>query len=90
MNDLEFLVLKSMAKQYPTIAAASTEIINLQSILNLPKGTEHFLTDIHGEWEQFNHVLKNGSGTVRRKIDEEFGNTISNKDKKSLATLIYY
>ena len=90
MNDLEFLVLKSMAKQYPTIAAASTEIINLQSILNLPKGTEHFLTDIHGEWEQFNHVLKNGSGTVRRKIDEEFGNAISNKDKKSLATLIYY
>ena len=55
----------------------------LQSILNLPKGTEHFLTDIHGEYEQFNHVLKNGSGSVRRKIDEEFGNTISSKDKKS-------
>ena len=58
--------------------------------MNLPKGTEHFLTDIHGEYEQFNHVLKNGSGSVRKKIDEEFGNTISNKDKKSLATLIYY
>ena len=90
MNDLELKYLKSLAKQYPTIAAASTEIINLQSILNLPKGTEHFMTDIHGEYEQFNHILKNGSGSVRRKIDEEFGNTLSNKDKKSLATLIYY
>ena len=90
MDDLELKYLKSLAKQYPTIAAASTEIINLQAILNLPKGTEHFMTDIHGEYEQFNHILKNGSGSVRRKIDEEFGNTLSNKDKKSLATLIYY
>lgn len=92
-NELELMqlkYLKSLANQYPNIAAASTEIINLQAILNLPKGTEHFLTDIHGEYEQFNHVLKNGSGAVRRKIDEEFGNTLSNKDKKSLATLIYY
>lgn len=90
MNDLELKYLKSLAHQYPTIAAASTEIINLQAILNLPKGTEHFLTDIHGEYEQFNHVLKNGSGSIKRKIDEEFGNTLSNRDKKSLATLIYY
>lgn len=90
MKDLQLQYLKSLAKQYPTIAAASTEIINLQSILNLPKGTEHFLTDIHGECEQFNHVLKNGSGAVRGKIDEEFGNTLSQRDKKSLATLIYY
>ena len=90
MDDLELKYLKSLAKQYPTIAAASTEIINLQAILNLPKGTEHFMTDIHGEYEQFNHILKNGSGSVRRKIDEEFGNTLSIKDKKSLATLIYY
>ena len=90
MNEMEQKVLKTLSHQYKTQAAASTEIINLQSILNLPKGTEHFLTDIHGEYEQFNHVLKNGSGSVRRKIDEEFGNTISNKDKKSLATLIYY
>ena len=90
MTDVEFIVLKSLARQYPSIAAASTEIINLQSILNLPKGTEHFLTDIHGEFEQFQHVLKNGSGSVRRKIEEEFGNAISHKDKKSLATLIYY
>lgn len=90
MKELELKYLQSLANQHPTIAAASTEIINLQAILNLPKGTEHFLTDIHGEYEQFNHVLKNGSGSVRAKIDEEFGNTLSNKDKKSLATLIYY
>lgn len=86
----ELKYLKILAEQYPTIAAASTEIINLQSILNLPKSTEHFMTDIHGESEQFLHVLKNGSGSIRRKIDEEFGNTLSERDKKSLATLIYY
>ena len=90
MDDLELKYLKSLAKQYPTIAAASTEIINLQAILNLPKGTEHFMTDIHGEYEQFKHIQKNRSGSVQRKIDEEFGNTLSIKDKKSLATLIYY
>lgn len=90
MHTDELSVLKLLAKQYPTIAEASTEIINLKSILNLPKGTEHFLTDIHGEYEQFNHVLKNGSGSIRRKIDEEFGNTLREKEKKSLATLIYY
>ncbi len=82
--------LKALANQYPSIGKACTEIINLQSILNLPKGTEHFLTDLHGEDEQFNHVLKNGSGAVRRKIDEHFGHSISVQDKKALATLIYY
>ena len=60
MDDLELKYLKSLSKQYPTIAAASTEIINLQAILNLPKGTEHFMTDIHGEYEQFKHILRNG------------------------------
>lgn len=90
MDNMELVYLKGLSKQFPTIASASTEIINLEAILNLPKGTEHFLTDIHGEYEQFNHVLKNGSGSVRRKIDEEFGNTMSLRDKKSLATLIYY
>ena len=90
MDQNELVFLKSLSKQFPTIASASTEIINLQSILALPKGTEHFITDIHGEYEQFNHVMKNGSGAVRRKIDEEFGNTISEHDKRSLATLIYY
>lgn len=90
MKELEVRYLERLAQLYPTIAAASTEIINLQAILNLPKGTEHFLTDIHGEYEAFSHVLKNGSGSVRRKIDEVFGNTLSSRDKKSLATLIYY
>ncbi len=90
MDNKELVYLKGLAKQFPTIASASTEIINLQAILNLPKGTEHFLTDIHGEYEQFNHVLKNGSGSVKKKINEEFGNTMSERDKKSLATLIYY
>ena len=90
MKSLQARYLDRLAELYPTIAAASTEIINLESILNLPKGTEHFLTDIHGEYEAFSHVLKNGSGSVKRKIDEVFGNTLSRQDKQSLATLIYY
>ncbi len=89
-NALEFKYLRLLADKYPTIAAASTEIINLSSILNLPKGTEHVLSDIHGESEKFFHVLKNGSGAVRKKINDEFGNTLSIRDKKQLATLIYY
>ncbi len=82
--------LKLLSKQYPTIASASTEIINLQSILNLPAATEHFISDVHGEYEQFNHVLRNGSGAIRRKINEGFGNTLSEKEKSDLAALIYY
>lgn len=82
--------LKLLSKQYPTINEAATEIINLKAILNLPKGTEHFLSDIHGEYEQFVHVLKNASGVIRRKIDDIFGNRLVQKDKRSLATLIYY
>ena len=90
MEKLELKYLQCLAELYPSIAKASTEIINLQSILNLPKATEHFLTDIHGEYEAFSHVLKNGSGTVRRKINEVFGHTLDEREKKSLATLIYY
>lgn len=90
MTETNLALLKSLAREYPNSAAAATEIINLQSILNLPKATEHFLTDIHGEDEQFRHVLRNGSGSVHYKIEEVFGHTISTKDKKSLATLIYY
>jgi len=90
ITEQQLKYLKLLSDKYPTIAAASTEIINLQSILNLPKGTEHVLSDIHGEAEQFFHVLKNGSGAVRAKIDDEFGHTLSNRDKKRLATLIYY
>lgn len=87
-NDLKYL--KCLAKQYPTVAQAATEIVNLQAILSLPKGTEHFITDIHGEYEQFQHIMKNGSGAIKRKIEEEFGNAITVMEKKSLATLIYY
>ena len=88
--DSELRYLTLLAKDFPTIAAASTEIINLQAILNLPKGTEHFLSDIHGEYESFNHVLKNGSGNIKRKIIEAFGDLLSEKEIKSLATLVYY
>lgn len=66
-------ILSILSRQFPTETAAANEIINLQSILALPKGTEHFLTDIHGEDEQFLYVLKNGSGTVRRKVDAVIG-----------------
>ena len=90
MESRDLRYLKSLSRQYPTVAAAATEIINLQAILSLPKGTEHFITDIHGEKEQFEHVLRNGSGAIRRKIEEEFGNAISAAEKKSIATLIYY
>ena len=82
--------LKSLSDQYPSIAEASTEIINLSSILNLPKGTEHFVSDIHGEYAQFMHILHNGSGAIRRKINDVYGRTLSQKDRKQLATLIYY
>lgn len=86
--DLRYLQL--LSRSFPTIAEASTEIINLEAILNLPKGTEHFLTDIHGEYEAFQHVLKNGSGTVKRKVNEIFSNTLRQNEKKELCTLIYY
>ena len=87
-NDLRYL--KSLARQYPTVASAATEIVNLQAILSLPKGTEHFITDIHGEYDQFQHIIKNGSGAIKRKIEEEFANAISVAEKKAIATLIYY
>lgn len=82
--------LELLAQSFPTIADASTEIINLQAILNLPKGTEHFLADIHGEFEAFQHVLKNASGNIKRKVNELFGNTLREAEKRELCTLIYY
>ena len=89
-ENLELRYLQRLAELFPNIAKASTEIINLQSILNLPKGTEHFITDIHGEYEAFSHVLRNGSGAVKKKIDDVFGHTLGRAEKKGLATLIYY
>ncbi len=92
MNNIEkdLKYLKLLSKQYSSISKASTEIINLEAILNLPKGTEHFISDIHGEYEPFVHVLKNGSGVIKRKIEELFSNTIRESEKKTLATLVYY
>ncbi len=90
MNQEELRYMQRLSELYPTIGTASTEIINLQSIMNLPKGTEHFLSDLHGEYDAFSHVLRNGSGAVRKKIDDVFGHTLGNNDKRSLATLIYY
>lgn len=82
--------LELLAKQFPTIADASTEIINLEAILNLPKGTEHFLADIHGENEAFQHVLKNASGNIRRKLNDLFSDTLRDYEIRNLCTLIYY
>lgn len=82
--------MQLLSRSFPTIADASTEIINLEAILNLPKGTEHFLTDIHGEYEAFQHVLKNASGAVKRKVNEIFGHTLRESEKKEICTLIYY
>ena len=87
-EDLRYLEL--LSHSFPTIAAASTEIINLEAILNLPKGTEHFLADLHGEYEAFRHVLRNASGAIKRKVNEIFGNTLREAEKKELCTLIYY
>ncbi len=90
MESLEKKYLERMSELYPSIAKTSTEIINLSSILNLPKGTEHFITDIHGEYEAFSHVLRNGSGAVRKKVTEVYGRTLSAEDIRELSTLIYY
>jgi fructose-1,6-bisphosphatase-3 len=88
MKNIDFLKIQS--KFFPTVNDACKEIINLSSILSLPKGTEHFLSDIHGEYEAFSHIIKNASGTIKNKIEELFGTSIMNVEKKSLATLIYY
>jgi fructose-1,6-bisphosphatase-3 len=82
--------LKVLANQYPNIPAAATEIVNLKAILSLPKATEHFITDVHGEYEQFRHVMSNGSGAIQRKIEDEFGSSLGIPEKRTLAMLIYY
>ena len=86
--DMHYLQL--LATSFPNIAAASTEIINLEAILNLPKGTEHFLADLHGESAAFKHVIKNASGNIRRKVSELFAGDIRDKERRELCTLIYY
>ena len=86
----ELRYLNMLARQYPTVQAASTEIVNLQSILNLPKGTEHFISDVHGEHEAFLHILNSCSGVVHEKLDDLFSASISRAERAQLATLIYY
>ena len=86
----ELRYLRLLARQYPTVQAASTEIINLQAILNLPKGTEHFISDIHGEYEAFLHILNSCSGVIKEKLDELFGASLARAERDQLATLIYY
>ena len=87
-RSIEYLQL--LAKSFPSIAAASTEIINLEAILNLPKGTEHFVTDIHGEYDAFDYVLRSASGVIQQKIEAVFGNELSVDEKRSLSALISY
>ena len=82
--------LRLLSKEYPTVQAAATQIIKLQAILNLPKGTEHFLSDIHGEHEAFLHILNSCSGEVKDKLNELFGDTLSQSELEDMATLIYY
>ncbi len=90
MNTIDMHYLNLLSQSFPTVADAAKEIINLEAIMNLPKGTEHFLADIHGENEAFEHVLKNASGNIKRKVGEIFGNSIRESEKKELCTLIYY
>ncbi|MBQ1637311.1 MAG: fructose-bisphosphatase class III, partial [Bacteroidales bacterium] len=87
-RDLKYLRL--LAKSFPTEQSACTEIINLEAILNLPKGTEHFICDLHGEYEAFEHVLRNGSGVIRQKVEMIFGATLTETEIRELCTLIYY
>lgn len=89
-TDEQLHYLRLLSKQFPTVQAAGTEIIRLQAILNLPKGTEHFMSDIHGEHEAFLHILNSGSGEVKEKLEELFGNSMTQRDRNDLATLIYY
>ena len=86
-SNLRYLEL--LSKSFPTAAKASAEIINLKAILNLPKGTEFFCSDIHGEAEAFSHILRNASGSIRMKVDEVFGDELTDAQKRALCTLIY-
>ncbi len=90
MQNTDVKYLKSLAAQYPNIASTAKEIVNMRAMLCLPKGTEHFITDIHGEYEQFRDIMSNGSGAIQKKIEEEFGNSLGLPDKRNLSTLIYY
>ena len=87
-NELKYLEI--LSERFPTVQSVCTEIINLEAILNLPKGTEHFLSDLHGEYESFLHILKNASGVIKTKIDDIFKNDMTQSERRRFATLIYY
>ena len=89
-NTNDFNYLRLLSERYPTAQSAATEIINLRAILTLPKGTEHFMSDLHGEYEAFVHILNNASGVIKDKIDGIYENVVSDRERKELATLIYY
>ncbi|MDD2414957.1 MAG: fructose-bisphosphatase class III, partial [Eubacteriaceae bacterium] len=82
--------LELLSRNFPNITSSVSEVVNLRAILNLPKSTEHFLTDIHGENEAFNHVMQNASGAIRRKVMDELGSTVALEDLEELVPLIYY
>ena len=87
-DDLRYLRL--LARDFPTVSSVTTEIINLEAILHLPKPTEHFLADLHGEYEAFDHILRNASGDIKRKVNDLFAGSVSEKERIDLCTLIYY
>ena len=89
-NTTDIRYLQLLARSFPNVATATTEIINLEAILYLPKGTEHFLADLHGEFDAFQHVVKNASGAIKRKVREIYGDTLSAREQQHLCTLIYY
>ncbi len=89
-TEAELHYLKMLSRMYPTVQAAGTEIINLKAILNLPKGCEHFISDVHGEYEAFIHILNSCSGAVRRRLDQLFSDSLTRTEREQLATLIYY
>ena len=88
LRDREYL--RMISEQYPTVQAAATEIINIEAILRLPKGTEHFMSDLHGEYEAFCHIVNNCSGVIREKVERLYGKTMSKRERDEFATLIYY
>lgn len=87
-RDREYLRL--IREKYPTVQAAATEMINIEAILRLPKGTEHFMSDLHGEYEAFCHIMNNCSGVIREKVERLYGKTMSKRERDEFATLIYY
>ncbi|MCD7916967.1 MAG: fructose-1,6-bisphosphatase, partial [Clostridiales bacterium] len=90
LTDEQLRYLRLLSEKYPTVAAASSEIIRIEALLRLPKGTEHFMSDLHGEHEAFLHILNSASGVIREKIDQLFADTVSARERADLATLVYY